>query len=117
MHSGKMLGGSSGLNIMGWGRASSTEYDALDAFAPNAGWTWSGLLPYLKKVETFAAEPRNTYPGISEEQVKQAEANAPVFRGSDGPIVVRTQFTRSSIQSAAHLTVLAPVGIVQPCVL
>ncbi|KAG8908348.1 hypothetical protein FRB99_007275 [Tulasnella sp. 403] len=49
---GKILGGSSALNYMAFDRASSTEYDALTQFG-GSDWSWSGLLPYMKKAETF----------------------------------------------------------------
>ena len=85
-----MFGGCSGINLMGWGRASSVEYDALSAFAPNSGWTWSGLLPYLKKCENFSSTPENmnTYPGIDEQQAGQTHANPKDLYGTDGPISV-----------------------------
>ncbi|TFK38916.1 alcohol oxidase [Crucibulum laeve] len=52
---GKLLGGSSGTNLMGFGRASKPEYDAFDDFAPKSGWNWDGLLPFFGKSETVQA--------------------------------------------------------------
>ncbi|KAK7458036.1 hypothetical protein VKT23_009946 [Stygiomarasmius scandens] len=47
---GKLVGGSSALNYLAWGRASKEDYDALSQLG-NSGWNWDGFLPYLKKVE------------------------------------------------------------------
>lgn len=40
---GKVLGGSSALNIMTWNRASKEDYDAWEELG-NHGWGWHGLL-------------------------------------------------------------------------
>ncbi|KAF8993243.1 alcohol oxidase [Cyathus striatus] len=50
---GKMIGGSGGINLMAYGRASKQEYDSLTDFSPQSGWNWNSLLPYLRKAETF----------------------------------------------------------------
>ncbi|KEP46778.1 glucose dehydrogenase [Rhizoctonia solani 123E] len=49
---GKMLGGSSGINIMTFDRGSKVEYDAW-AKLGNPGWDWDGLLPNMKSAERF----------------------------------------------------------------
>ncbi|KAF7966403.1 hypothetical protein HWV62_38440, partial [Athelia sp. TMB] len=54
---GKMLGGSSGLNLMAYTLASQAEYDAFETIASFGGgsnggvtgWDWAGLVPYFKK--------------------------------------------------------------------
>ncbi|EKM50915.1 uncharacterized protein PHACADRAFT_212832 [Phanerochaete carnosa HHB-10118-sp] len=83
---GKMLGGSSGINSMAWCRASSAEYDSWDSFAPNQGWTWSGLLPVMKKTETLSLLPRNPYPGISQQAAEKTLADLTHVDGFSGPI-------------------------------
>ncbi|KAG9018036.1 hypothetical protein FRB90_012539 [Tulasnella sp. 427] len=47
---GKILGGSSALNYMAFDRGSKAEYDAWTKFG-GSDWSWSGLLPYIKKAE------------------------------------------------------------------
>ncbi|OSD07663.1 GMC oxidoreductase [Trametes coccinea BRFM310] len=84
---GKMVGGSSGINGMAWGRASSVEYDAFSAFASSSNWSWSGLLPYMRKSETFCLVPNNSYPGISEEAAEKAQSDFQHVDGFSGPIV------------------------------
>ncbi|EUC63663.1 glucose dehydrogenase, partial [Rhizoctonia solani AG-3 Rhs1AP] len=49
---GKILGGSSGINIMNFDRGSKVEYDAW-AKLGSPGWDWDGLLPNMKAAELF----------------------------------------------------------------
>ncbi|THV06771.1 alcohol oxidase [Dendrothele bispora CBS 962.96] len=53
---GKGIGGSSILNFMTLGRASTVEYDAMEGLS-GKGWNWSNYLKYFKKSETFSADP------------------------------------------------------------
>ncbi|KAI1409267.1 GMC oxidoreductase [Hypoxylon sp. FL1857] len=54
---GKVLGGTSALNLMTWNRGNKEDYDAWEKLG-NRGWGWDGLLPFFKKSETF--HPPNT---------------------------------------------------------
>ncbi len=65
---GKVLGGSSSVNGMVVSRGNAGDYDHWAALG-NAGWSWSDLLPYFKRIER--------YPG-----------GDPALRGHDGPIPV-----------------------------
>ncbi|KAI1385500.1 GMC oxidoreductase [Hypoxylon trugodes] len=49
---GKVLGGSSALNLMTWNRASKEDYDAWEKLG-NKGWGWDSLLPFFKRTEGF----------------------------------------------------------------
>ncbi|KAI0325566.1 alcohol oxidase [Cubamyces sp. BRFM 1775] len=84
---GKMLGGSSGINGMAWGRASSVEYDAWIPFASDSSWGWSGLLPYLRKCENYTLPPHDPFPGISEQDRERALHDLPHVDSFSGPIV------------------------------
>ncbi|OSD07655.1 GMC oxidoreductase [Trametes coccinea BRFM310] len=84
---GKMLGGSSGINGMAWGRASAREYDALSTFSCDSSWSWAGLLPFMRKTETFTLIPGNPYPGISLLQDSQAALDSLDVDGFNGSIV------------------------------
>ncbi|KAI0644103.1 alcohol oxidase [Trametes meyenii] len=84
--SGKMLGGSSGINGLAWGRASSVEYDAWSSFASDSSWSWAGLLPFMKKSESFYFPPNNPFPGISKQQAAHALKDLPRVDGFSGPI-------------------------------
>lgn len=85
--SGRLLGGSSGINFLVRMRASSPEYDAWDEFG--SGWNWKGLLPYFKAEERYKAYVWGTdqiFPGITKEEDEEARQREPEFRGHDGPV-------------------------------
>jgi choline dehydrogenase-like flavoprotein len=65
---GKVLGGSSTINAMAHHRGHASRYDAW-AQSGASGWSYADLLPYFRKLETFAL-------GASE------------FHGGEGPIYV-----------------------------
>ena len=85
---GKMLGGTSGINMMAWGRASALEYDSWNLFAKSSDWNWSGLLPYLKKSETLSAHPENPVATYSGPNVVSSQMSTQEASGQSGPIVV-----------------------------
>ncbi|KAF4596305.1 hypothetical protein EYR38_007682 [Pleurotus pulmonarius] len=87
-YQGKMLGGSSGINLLAWGRASKAEYDAWAQIARDSSWSWDNLLPYFKKSESINTSRHVWYPGITQERQQQALQNAPTVNGSSGPISV-----------------------------
>ncbi|KAK3393548.1 GMC oxidoreductase, partial [Podospora didyma] len=60
---GKVLGGSSALNFMGWNRASAPEYDW--AGLGNVGWSWDTMSAAMKRSETFTPSPYYGFPGIA----------------------------------------------------
>ena len=86
---GKLLGGSSGINGLAWGRAAATEYDAWATIAGDESWRWSGLLPFMQKSENFSKTPTDPYPGISAAEAAKVQADLPHIDGFSGPIVVR----------------------------
>ncbi|KAI1079025.1 putative choline dehydrogenase [Whalleya microplaca] len=47
---GKVLGGSSALNLMTWNRGNRQDYDVWKELG-NKGWGWDDLLPFFKKSE------------------------------------------------------------------
>lgn len=80
---GKMIGGSSGINLMGWDRGASQEYDAWSQFFPSGGWSWAGILPYLKCVENANVKAVDPFPGVV-----SGGSTDPAFNGFTGPINV-----------------------------
>ncbi|KAF2130294.1 GMC oxidoreductase [Dothidotthia symphoricarpi CBS 119687] len=49
---GRVLGGSSALNLLVWDRASMREYDAWEELG-NPGWNWKSMYPAMLKAENF----------------------------------------------------------------
>ena len=49
---GKVLGGSTALNLMTWDRGSVPDYDAWEALG-NEGWNWKNFIAAMLKVENF----------------------------------------------------------------
>jgi choline dehydrogenase-like flavoprotein len=56
---GKVLGGSSALNLMTWDRTSIAELDAWEKELGNKGWNWNSLYPAMLKAEKF--QPSTEY--------------------------------------------------------
>ena len=53
---GKVLGGSSALNLLCWDRAAAAEYDAW-AEAGNPGWDWKAMRAAMLRSENFTGGP------------------------------------------------------------
>ncbi|KAL6705528.1 hypothetical protein ACN47E_006645 [Coniothyrium glycines] len=60
---GKVLGGSSALNLMTWDRTSVAELDAWETLG-NKGWNWKNLYAAMLKVETFQPSPEYGIEGV-----------------------------------------------------
>jgi choline dehydrogenase-like flavoprotein len=60
---GKVLGGSSALNLMTWDRTSIAELDAWEKLG-NKGWNWKSLYPAMLKAETFMPSPAYGTEGV-----------------------------------------------------
>ena len=65
---GKVLGGSSSINGLGFTRGQAEDYDSW-AQMGNRGWSYAEVLPYFKRMERF-------------------EGGGDAFRGGDGPMSV-----------------------------
>ncbi|RGP67024.1 hypothetical protein FLONG3_8682 [Fusarium longipes] len=57
---GKVLGGSSALNLMTYDRAAAAEYDSWEALG-NPGWNWKTMIKAMTKSETFTGKNTDTY--------------------------------------------------------
>jgi choline dehydrogenase-like flavoprotein len=114
-----MLGGSTGLNLLAWDRASKAEYDSWNLFFPDESssspssnhikWDFDSLLPYFRKSENVDLAFYDTLPGLSEDDYHKAKAEMERDDGSSGPIQVISDYA-SSLTSV----VLNPsLGLVQ----
>ncbi|OWP03139.1 hypothetical protein B2J93_7165 [Marssonina coronariae] len=50
---GKVLGGSSAVNFQAWTRGSAADFDRWALEVGNERWSWSGMLPYFERSETY----------------------------------------------------------------
>ncbi|KAL8719668.1 MAG: hypothetical protein Q9225_003343 [Loekoesia sp. 1 TL-2023] len=75
---GKVLGGTSALNLMTWSRACREDYDAWEELG-NEGWGWHGMLPFFKKSERL-------HESDTEHQLVNSSYFDSKFHGTDGPI-------------------------------
>jgi choline dehydrogenase-like flavoprotein len=92
MFRGKMIGGSTGLNYLGWDRASKIEYDAWERLngESEGGWDYDSLLPYFKRTEAFVGASHDpvTLPVSSAEEIEKSEEESLYGGGHKGPIHV-----------------------------
>lgn len=56
---GKMLGGSSAINFMGYGRPCAEDIDDWSQKLGITGWSWDDLLPYFKRSEKLTSDLSN----------------------------------------------------------
>ncbi|TFY70284.1 hypothetical protein EVG20_g2728 [Dentipellis fragilis] len=59
---GRLLGGSSAINFMGYNRASQNYWDRIAKVTGDSGWSWDSLQKYFKKMEKLSppADHHNT---------------------------------------------------------
>ncbi|GKZ27311.1 hypothetical protein AbraIFM66951_004894 [Aspergillus brasiliensis] len=76
---GKVLGGSSAINFMAYGRPSAVDLDDWSTAVGSSDWSWAGLAPYYRKSEQL--ESAGLTPSTSDVCPVQGEAH-----GTQGPI-------------------------------
>jgi len=59
---GKVLGGTSALNLLIWDRGSKPEYDAWEEVG-NPGWNWESMIAAMNKAENFSRSTAHDYTG------------------------------------------------------
>ncbi|KAM0270672.1 hypothetical protein ACHAQH_009327 [Verticillium albo-atrum] len=76
---GKVLGGSSALNLMTYDRAAAAEYNSWEELG-NQGWNWNNMIAAMKKSETFTGKNTDTYgsEGVGDSGPVQAVVNREV---------------------------------------
>lgn len=78
---GKMLGGSSGINFMAYGRPCAADVDDWSEKLGIPGWSWDDLLPYFKRSQRLEAD----LPNIREREVDMFPLEA-ASQGTAGAI-------------------------------
>ncbi|BCS10581.1 hypothetical protein ALUC_31398S [Aspergillus luchuensis] len=76
--SGKLVGGGSGVNYQVFTRGPAVDYDQWADLVRDRRWSWNGLLPYFKRVETW-------YPSV---EMKERGCVTIDSHGDRGPIKV-----------------------------
>ncbi|OYX91300.1 MAG: choline dehydrogenase, partial [Novosphingobium sp. 35-62-5] len=90
---GKVLGGGSSINGMAYDRGFHSDYDRW-ALAGNRGWSFAEVLPYFRKLESYAPA-RNAWHGSDGPiQVTRAAQNHPFARA----------FLNAGVQAGYRLT-------------
>ncbi|KAJ7154764.1 alcohol oxidase [Mycena filopes] len=100
---GKVLGGSSAINYMAWGRASKEEYDAWGLLSEGeGGWNWDSLLPFFKKSEDASSAGRDlaTEYSLSDSHISSPGVPAEDAVGVDGPIKTRYNMCNTDVAPA-----------------
>ena len=77
---GKIIGGSSSINVMGYSRGAAGDYDRW-AQKGALGWSYSDVLPYFRRTETW-------------------EDGASTVRGGEGPVGVQRAKVKDPIYDA-----------------
>jgi choline dehydrogenase len=88
---GKLLGGSSSINGMVFVRGQAQDFDTWAQFG-NRGWSYAEVLPFFKRMESYAGEGDDA------------------FRGRDGPLRVTNPAPRDPL-FVTIITAAAQVGI------
>jgi choline dehydrogenase-like flavoprotein len=65
MTRGKVLGGSSALNLMVWDRGAKPDYDAWENLG-NPGWNWRNIYRSMLKVENFTSSSEYGIQGVAQ---------------------------------------------------
>ena len=79
---GRALGGSSAVNGMIWVRGDPLEYDHWASLG-NPGWAYADVLPYLKRMESYAL-------------------GDPQYRGREGPMHITRYIDRDPLSEGYH---------------
>lgn len=75
---GKMLGGSSAINFMAYGRPCAEDIDDWSSKLGISGWSWDDLLPYFKRSERLTSDLSN---GLEDSPLNSN------YHGVDGSII------------------------------
>src|ERR1700730_4593187 len=64
LNMGKILGGGSSINLMGWARGHKNDWDFFAAEARDAAWSYESVLNLYRRIEDWHGAPDPRYRGI-----------------------------------------------------
>ena len=64
LNMGKILGGGSSINLMGWARGHKNDWDFFAAEARDAAWSYESVLNIYRRIEDWHGTPDPRYRGI-----------------------------------------------------
>ncbi|KAG6852099.1 hypothetical protein C0991_003174, partial [Blastosporella zonata] len=96
---GKAVGGSTILNSLIWQRGAREEYDAWESSIGNRGWSYSSLLPYFERSESWRAP--------STLVVNTTEGKPPTIHGLKGSVNVTYNNFLTDLDKPAALAALS----------
>jgi len=64
LNMGKILGGGSSINLMGWARGHKNDWDFFAAEARDAAWSYESVLNIYRRIEDWRGAPDPGYRGI-----------------------------------------------------
>lgn len=76
---GRLVGGSSSINAMIWNRGNPLDYEGWAEKAGLVDWSWSRVLPYFRKLETFEDGPNEYRGGDGPMRINRAQARHKLF--------------------------------------
>nr|VWO99079.1 Alcohol oxidase [Ganoderma boninense] len=92
---GRVLGGSSSINLMIWTRGSQDDFNRYATFSGDNGWSWDAIEPYFKKIEQVVA-PTDHHDTSDEINIS--------IHGTRGPVNITTPNAPYPIDSRVNAT-------------
>ncbi|KAF5342725.1 hypothetical protein D9758_015865 [Tetrapyrgos nigripes] len=74
---GYVLGGSSAINYLGWTLGSQDYYNKLASITGDAGWGWTSMQGFFKRVSTLV--PPTDNPTITPDEIPHSNGNGPLL--------------------------------------
>ncbi|KIP06821.1 hypothetical protein PHLGIDRAFT_128071 [Phlebiopsis gigantea 11061_1 CR5-6] len=112
---GRLLGGSSSINFLGWTRGSNEEYDRWANLTGDEGWAWNNLAPYYFKTSHLAPSADHHDPegqaNLTNFGNGPLAVSLPGFPTELDPLVINTTHTNPEFPFALDVNAGDSIGI------